>query len=61
WALPDVSGDGEGHDRFGVVVEERGSRAVPQCTRTPSCRSPRWRNVNKALGVTLAILSASSC
>ena len=22
WALPDVSGDGEGHDRFGVAVGE---------------------------------------
>ena len=50
-----ISGGGERHDRFGVVVGEEasshGSRvvspggSVPECTRTPSCQSPRWRRM----------------
>jgi hypothetical protein len=48
-ALPDVSGGGERHDRFGVVVGEgvveprieAPGGSVPECMRTPSCQSPR--------------------
>ena len=44
WALPDVSGGGERHDRFGVVVGEgsssHGSRVVSPGGSVPECTRP---------------------
>ena len=43
WALPDVSGGGERHDRFGVVVGQGGRRATDRGSFRPAgrCRNAR--------------------
>ncbi len=62
WALADVSGGGEGHERFGVVVGKRSS--LEDCAGDRlSCllpRIPRRRSQRRSLPATARCTSAHS-